>query len=277
MGSRTRNVVLETHHILAKTYKLCWQRQSELITSKTQLTVLLLAVINVKSWYGLLTAVARNAWHASPIARNVAQNDWLDTIASVTPYIASLVLSYIPGWREPVWVYMYCPRTQHDVPAKTQTWTARSRVERTNLEAPRISRSRTIQLRNWLQCYPVYSILHLTNSRSYSSYDFLSAGERRFKHKHSHTPEPVMIWTGAQGLVYGSSRDPLQTYNKRKVRCVSTNVIKLWTSSLGKWGIKQKQEMERLGVFWRGKLCELNWLNVFFYSISHLSRILQVY
>ena len=25
-----------------------------------------------------------------------------------------------------------------------------------------------------------------------------------------------MIWTGAQGLVYGSSRDPLQTYKKRK-------------------------------------------------------------
>lgn len=30
-----------------------------------------------------------------------------------------------------------------------------------------------------------------------------------------------MIWTGAQGLVYGSSRDPLQTYNKRKARRVS--------------------------------------------------------
>jgi len=31
-----------------------------------------------------------------------------------------------------------------------------------------------------------------------------------------HPADPVMIWTGAQGLVYGSSKDPLQTCNKRK-------------------------------------------------------------
>ena len=35
-----------------------------------------------------------------------------------------------------------------------------------------------------------------------------------------------MIWTGAQGLVYGSSRDPLQTYKKNEKQGVLVSQVK---------------------------------------------------
>lgn len=35
-----------------------------------------------------------------------------------------------------------------------------------------------------------------------------------------------MIWTGAQGLVYGSSRDPLQIYKKNEKQDVLVSQLK---------------------------------------------------